>query len=214
MPMPTNSTPNHIAMIAAQSGGVFDGSSNTGCPSTANSLLYSRQLANGNYYWSFPCYNVASMPDELSKNGISWKYYSSASNWDAPKLIQSISGSPNDIHAANQFNADIASNKLSTVSFVTPVPASSDHPPAQEQTAQNYVTKTINAIMQSQYWNDSAIFLTWDDWGGFYDHVSPPVVDNLGLGPRVPLIVISPFAKQGYISSALGEDASFDKFIE
>ena len=212
--VPTNSTPNHIAMIAAQSAGVFDGSSNTGCPSTANSLLYSRQLANGNYYWSFPCYNVASMPDELSKNGISWKYYSSAPNWDAPSLIQSISGSPNDIHAANQFNADIASNNLSTVSFVTPVPAASDHPPAQEQTAQNYVTKTINAIMQSQYWSDSAIFLTWDDWGGFYDHVSPPVVDNLGLGPRVPLIVISPFAKQGYISSTLGEFASFDKFIE
>ena len=211
--VPTNSTPNHIAMIAAQSAGVFDGSSNSGCTSTANSVLYSKQMS-GNYFWSFPCYDVSSIPQELSQNGVSWKYYSSAPNWDAPSLIKSISGSPDDIHSAGQFVRDVQSNNMAQVSFVTPVPAQSDHPPAPEQFGQDYVTNTLNAIMNSSYWSNTAVFLTWDDWGGFYDHVTPPVVDGLGLGERVPLIVISPYAKHAYISHSEGEFASFDKFIE
>lgn len=211
--VPTNSTPNHISMIAAQSAGVFDGSSNTGCSSSANSLLYSRKIS-GNFYWSEPCYNVPSIPQELQQNGIPWKYYSSAANWDAPSLISSIAGSPNDIHQASQFTTDVTAGNLASVSFVTPTPAASDHPPGFEEAAQDYVTGTINTIMKSQYWSSSAIFLTWDDWGGFYDNASPPQVDNLGLGERVPLIVISPYAKQGYISHQQGEFASFDKFIE
>jgi hypothetical protein len=76
------------------------------------------------------------------------------------------------------------------------------------------VASVVNAIMRSPDWSSTAIFLTWDDFGGFYDHVQPPKVDGIGLGPRVPLIVISPYAKPGYISHAQGEFASFDKFIE
>ena len=211
--VPTNSTPNHISMIAAQSGGVFDGSSNNGCRSTANSLLYSKHLS-GNYFWSNPCYNIGSIPQELTQNGISWKYYSSAPNWDAPSLVQALAGSPNDIHSAGQFTLDVQQGNMATVSFVTPTPSLSDHPPAPEQQGQEYVTNTLNTIMNSQYWPNTAVFVTWDDWGGFYDHVTPPVVDGLGLGERVPLIVVSPYAKSGYISSAEGEFASFDKFIE
>ncbi|HYK87102.1 MAG TPA: alkaline phosphatase family protein [Ktedonobacteraceae bacterium] len=211
--VPTNSTPNHVAMIAAQSAGVFDGSSNSGCTSSANSVLYSKQMS-GNYFWSYPCYDVSSIPQELSQNGVSWKYYSSAPNWDAPSLIKSIAGSPNDIIGPNQFQKDVLANNLAQVSFVTPIPAQADHPPANEEAAQDFVTNTLNDIMKSQYWSNTAVFLTWDDWGGFYDHVTPPVVDGLGLGERVPLIVISPYAKHSYISHAEGEFASFDKFIE
>jgi len=101
------------------------------------------------------------------------------------------------------------------VSWITPpTGATSDHPPAPWQGGENYVAKQINAIMNSPYWADTAIFLCWDDWGGLYDHVPPPVIDNLGLGPRVPLIVISPYAKPGYISHAQGEFSSLVKFIE
>jgi len=211
--VPTNSTPNHIAMIAAQSGGVFDGSSNTGCSSSYNSLLYSKKV-DGNYFWTYPCYNIPSMPQELGNSGVTWKYYSAAPNWDAPSLIQAIAGSPNDIHSAGQFTKDVQSNNLADVSWVTPIPAQSDHPPGFEEAGQNYVTNTLNTIMNSSYWSNTAVFLTWDDWGGFYDHVPPPQVDTLGLGERVPLIVISPYAKHNYISSSLGEFASFNKFIE
>ena len=211
--VPTNSTPNHLAMVAAQSGGLFDGSSNTGCTSAQNADLYSKHLS-GKYYWSFPCYNLPNMPDELSKNGVTWKYYSSAPNWDAPSLLSSISGSPNDIHDAAQFTTDVQQGKMAQVSFVTPIPAQSDHAPGFEEAAQDYVTNDLTTIMNSQYWNDTAVFITWDDWGGFYDHVVPPVVDNLGLGPRVPLLVVSPFVKHSFISHKEGEYASFDKFIE
>ncbi len=76
------------------------------------------------------------------------------------------------------------------------------------------MSSIVNAIMHSSEWNSTAIFVTWDDFGGWYDHVPPPQVDGIGLGPRVPLLVISPWAKPGYISSQQGEFASFDKFIE
>ena len=211
--VPTNSTPNHIAMVAASSAGVFDGSSNTGCSSSSNSLLYSKRVS-GNYFWSYSCYNVPNIPEELQNNGLTWKYYVSSPNWDAPSLIQGISGSPDDVHQSSQFISDIQGGTLPDVAFVTPPPASADHPPSMVEIGQDYLTSTLNTLMQSQYWANSAVFVTWDDWGGFYDNVAPPQVDSLGLGERVPLMVISPYAKSGYISHNQAEIASFDKFIE
>ncbi|HTT30342.1 MAG TPA: alkaline phosphatase family protein, partial [Solirubrobacteraceae bacterium] len=79
---------------------------------------------------------------------------------------------------------------------------------------QTYVTGLINAIMQSPDWDSTAIFLSWDDWGGFYDHVVPPVVDRNGFGLRVPGIVISPYAKQGYIDHQILSHDAYVKFIE
>jgi Phosphoesterase family len=101
------------------------------------------------------------------------------------------------------------------VSFVTPDDNSqSDHPPALTQPAENFVASVVNAIMKSSAWRSTAIFVTWDDFGGFYDHIPPPRVGGVELGPRVPLLVISPYAKPGYISTQQGSFASFDKFIE
>ena len=117
--------------------------------------------------------------------------------------------------SSTQIITDAKANNLPNVSFVTPGEDSqSDHPPQPTQPAQNFVSSIVNAIMHSSEWNSTAIFVTWDDFGGWYDHVPPPQVDGIGLGPRVPLLVISPWAKPGYISSQQGEFASFDKFIE
>jgi phospholipase C len=79
---------------------------------------------------------------------------------------------------------------------------------------ENWTTKVINAVMQGPQWEQTAIFLTWDDYGGFYDHVPPPQVDDFGFGIRVPLLVISPYAKQGSVSNELGEFSSVLRFIE
>jgi phospholipase C len=76
------------------------------------------------------------------------------------------------------------------------------------------VASITNAIGASQYWDSTAIFITWDDWGGWYDHVPPPMVDNMGLGFRVPLIVVSPYAKHGYISQTVHEASGFLKYTE
>jgi len=90
----------------------------------------------------------------------------------------------------------------------------SEHPPALVSTGETYVTGLVNAIMRSPNWDSTAIFLSWDDWGGFYDHVVPPVVDRNGLGLRVPGIVISPYAKQGFIDHQVLSHDSYNKFIE
>jgi phospholipase C len=209
----TNSSPNHIAMVAAQSGGLFDTGIGSGCASRANQLNYSRSSAGQNY-WAFPCYNINAIPQELQAAGLTWRYYSSVNSWDPPIMIQSLKNSPYNITAPNQFVKDVQNGNMANVSWVIPPTASSDHPPYPLEAGQNFVTQQVNAVMNSPYWSSTAIFVTWDDWGGFYDHVTPPVVDGVGLGPRVPLLVISPFAKQNYISSLQGEFSSFVKFIE
>ena len=100
------------------------------------------------------------------------------------------------------------------MSWVTPNGTVSEHPPALISTGETYVTGLINAIMRSPEWSSTAIFLAWDDWGGFYDHVVPPKVDALGYGLRVPALVISPYAKQGYIDHQTLSFDAYAKFIE
>ncbi len=92
--------------------------------------------------------------------------------------------------------------------------ADSDHPPNSVCEGENWTVNQINAIMRSPAWGSTVIFLTWDDFGGFYDHVAPPHSDQFGFGPRVPLIIISPFAKAGFISHTTYELSSVLKFIE
>ena len=107
-----------------------------------------------------------------------------------------------------------ATGTLPAVSWITPSGPDSEHPPASVHRGQAYVTALINAAMRSPNWNSTAIFLTWDDWGGFYDHVVPPAVDQNGYGMRVPGIVISPYAKQGHIDAQTLSSDAYLKFIE
>jgi phospholipase C len=106
------------------------------------------------------------------------------------------------------------SGTLPAVSWVTPADAVSEHPPALVSRGQTFVTSVIDEVMKSPDWKSTAIFLTWDDWGGFYDHVKPPVVDRNGYGMRVPALVISPYAKRGYIDHQVLSFDAYLKFIE
>ena len=112
------------------------------------------------------------------------------------------------------FFAAAREGRLPKVSWLLPDLPDSEHPPALVSTGQSYVTHLVNAVMRSPDWRSSAIFLTWDDWGGFYDHVVPPVVDKLGYGFRVPAMVISPYARQGYIDHQTLSSDAYLKFIE
>jgi phospholipase C len=103
---------------------------------------------------------------------------------------------------------------LPAVSWVTPSQTVSDHPPGRVSTGQAYVTGIVNAIMHGPNWSSTAIFLTWDDWGGLYDHVVPPHVDRSGYGLRVPGIVISPYARKGFIDHQTLSFDAYLKFIE
>ncbi len=117
----------------------------------------------------------------------------------------------NNFYTAVQDTGECA---LPNVSWLVPNDRVSEHPPSLISTGQAYVTTLINSIMRSPCWDDTAIFLSWDDWGGFYDHVVPPVVDGEGYGFRVPGLVISPYAKVGYIDHQQLSHDAYLKFIE
>jgi phospholipase C len=123
-------------------------------------------------------------------------------------------GQVGDVQNVTNFYAAARAGSLPAVSWVVPNQADSEHAPGRVSAGQAYVTELINSIMSGPDWNSTAIFLTWDDWGGFYDHVNPPTVDQNGLGLRVPAIVISPYAKRGCLDNQTLSFDSFNKFIE
>lgn len=139
-----------------------------------------------------------------------------------PKIWNVLPGFT-DVHTDHQignittddtFFDQAAKGTLPAVSWLLPDGPDSEHPPALVSTGQSYVTRLVNAVMQGPDWRSSAIFLTWDDWGGFYDHVAPPTVDALGYGIRVPGIVISPYAKRGFVDHQTLSFDAYLKFIE
>ena len=123
-------------------------------------------------------------------------------------------GQLGNIQDTRRFLKDATAGTLPEVSWIVPDQQESDHPPANIATGQAYVTNLINTIMEGPDWDSTAIFLVWDDWGGFYDHVLPPVVDENGYGFRVPSLVISPYARHGFIDHQTLSFDAINKFIE
>ena len=123
-------------------------------------------------------------------------------------------GQLGNIQSVDKFYAAAKAGTLPAVSWVVPSGPVSEHPPGAVSAGQSYVTSLVNAVMASPDWNSTAILLSWDDWGGFYDHVAPPSVDENGYGLRVPGIVISPYARRGYVDHQTLSFDAYDKFIE
>jgi phospholipase C len=171
-----------------------------------------------------PCFDFPTIGDLLLDAGIDWRYYAADETqsgyiWSAYCTIEHIRNSDlweRHVHPVDNLVADIQAAQLPAVTWVTPVFGQSDHPKFQSSLCEgeSWATEVINAIMQSPMWPETAIFLTWDEWGGFYDHVPPPQVDEFGLGIRVPLLTISPYAKEGEVDKNQGEFCSFMRFIE
>jgi phospholipase C len=119
-----------------------------------------------------------------------------------------------DVLGLGDYFAEAKAGTLPSVSWITPSDPDSEHPPSSVHQGQAYTTAIINAAMESPDWDSTAIFLSWDDWGGFYDGVVPPAVDQNGYGLRVPSIVISPYARQGFIDHQTLSSDAYLKFIE
>ena len=123
-------------------------------------------------------------------------------------------GQAKNIRSLQTFYRQAKDGTLPKVSWISPDLRDSEHGPALVSSGQAYVTRIINAVMRSPDWDSTAIFLSWDDWGGFYDHVMPPRVDKQGYGIRVPGMLISPYAKRGFIDSQTLTTDAYLKFIE
>lgn len=170
----------------------------------------------------FPCFDYITMADLLDAKGISWKYYAPGTR-DSYYVISAFQAirhirfgrdwKSNVISPETSILTDIAKGRLAQVTWVVPTFNHSDHPGSLPE-GPDWVASLTNAIGKSPFWNSTAIFISWDDWGGWYDHVPPPQVDKMGLGFRVPLIVVSPYARRGYISHVTHEASGFLSYIE
>jgi phospholipase C len=192
-----------------------------GCDSTPGTVVKIINDAGKESAGVFPCFERLSIFDALDNGGLSWKYYQAyggSGTWNAVDAIRQIWQKPefkqNVVWPPSQVLTDIAGGNLAAVSFVTPTVAASDHALANNGTGPAWVASVVNAVGKSQYWNSTAIFVLWDDWGGWYDHVAPKQYNSYELGMRVPLLVISPYARHGHVSHVPHEFGSILKFIE
>lgn len=222
--MYSGSFPNHLWTIAAQSAGAFgspDGHQSWGCDAAPTTTVQVMD-AEDNLSNVFPCFDVPTLADEMQAAGITWKHYSPTSVqagyiWQPFDYIHHIRYSSlwtENVVPYGQFVTDAQAGNLPQVSWVVTESSVSEHPPQSSCAGENTTVSEVNAVMQGPEWNSTAIFIVWDDFGGFYDHVPPPNVDQYGLGPRVGFLIISPFAKSGYISHTQYEFSSILKFIE
>lgn len=191
-------------------------------PGTRSSLVsIARQVGRGN--GPFPCFSqFNTMAEVLDNAGISWKYYIlrhlNGGLYSPFEAIAYVRYGPDwnaDVIAPEtRVLTDIKKDRLADVTWVTPKRSNSDISGERSDTGPSWVSAIVNEIGESRYWDSTAIFVTWDEWGGWFDNASPPQLDFRGLGIRVPCLIISPYAKHGYVSHVQYEFGSFLRFIE
>jgi phospholipase C len=229
------SYPNHFFMVAGTSGGTIDNPENIrirgmddgrkfkswGCDAVGDEVFVFVKDANGSLTKHDTCFNFPSVGEQLSHEGVDWAFYSAVPG-QAGYFWNSYNGVGNVFHTdlwnehvrpVSGLIDDISKGALPAVAWVTPRFELSDHPPFSTGHAHNWVTDIVNAVMKSDLWEQTAIFLTWDEWGGFYDPIVPPAVDEIGLGIRVPLLTISPYTRRGLIDTEIGEFSTPLRFI-
>jgi phospholipase C len=230
------SLPAHLFMVSEWSARCENGTN----PFTCRNALSGPAGVNGNVHGHAPKYAWTDLTYLLHRAHVSWRYYvfkggepdcahDEVANCKPPLQKASTPGIwnplPNfttvkqnhqvrNVQSLDKFYAAAESGTLPSVSWITPNERTGEHPPARVDVGQAYVTRLINAVMQSPNWDSTAIFLAWDDWGGMYDHVRPPTIDRNGYGLRVPAMVISPYAKTGFIDHQTLSFDAYVKFIE
>ena len=224
------SFPNHLYAIAAQSGGAHDNPRRTGAFRSSNTFGCDAPKgqtvtvvdSEGKERQVQPCFGFQTEGDLLNDAGIDWAYYAADPDqlgyiWSAYSAIGHIRNTRqwrDHVLPVDRVIADIGKDRLPPVTWIAPRYEVSEHPQYSFCLGENWSTQVIDSIMRSSMWKSTAIFVTWDDYGGFYDHVAPPQVDPFGFGIRVPLLVISPYALRGAIDHHLGEFSSVLRFIE
>lgn len=199
--------------------------SNWGCDAsvgTVTSLITASGLYRSNR-GPFPCFTqFRTIADTLDAARVSWKFYSvpvgiSGWGWTSFQAIRNVRYGPdwpNIVTPQTKVLTDVAHGKLAQMSWVLPDALDSDHPGEWSFTGPSWVASVVNAIGESTYWKDSAIIVVWDDWGGWFDSEKPPHESFVGAGIRVPCLIISPYARKGYVDDTLYEFGSILHFVE
>jgi phospholipase C len=232
------SLPQHLYMVSEWSA-TCAGSDPNSCQNALQSPGNPPDQAGNNAHVT-PDYAWTDLTYLMHQKKVSWRYYvqagrepdcQSADAVDCPPVNQNartpgiwnplpyFDTVHHDEQMANitdvtKYYKDARAGTLPAVSWITPSGQNSEHPPSSVADGQAWTTSLVNAAMQGPEWSSTAIFLSWDDWGGFYDHVPPPAVDANGFGLRVPGIVISPYARKGFIDSSTMSQDAYVKFIE
>ncbi len=222
-----SSFPNHLALIMGTANNTYDNPvmdpkafRSWGCDAAPSTKVAA--VVNGKNAFVKPCFNNQTIADEANEGGVSWRYYAPPpgsfgyiwSTFDEIKHIRYSGEWAKNVPNSDQFQSDLKKGRLAGITWLTTDLPTSDHPPASICTGQNWTAQQIDAIMKSKFWKSTAIVLTWDDFGGFYDHVAPPVESQYLLGPRVPTIVISPYAKTSFVDHTQYDFRSILKFLE
>jgi phospholipase C len=226
-PISSGSYGPHLFVVAGQSGGFIDNpTGGWGCDAAPDSTDAVMDQGNGKELPGvFPClYDVATLADVMDQRGVPWRFYATSTNdfgysWSSYRSFNGIRFGPdwstNVINPPAQIITDVEGGSLAAMTWVTPTNVTSDHPQAHAKLGPAWITSVVNAIGTSQFWDSTAIFITWDDWGGWYDHVPPPVTEKyFALGIRVPLIIVSPYARPGYVSHVVHSTGSILHFAE
>ncbi len=235
-PVKSFSLVSHLYMVSAWSASCSKPNDVTSC--TNNPRYPPFILPGGGQKMSTPSYAWTDITYLLARHGVSWKMYVDNATgpyckssgptcrslpqrgtpmlWNVLPFFTTVQQDrqTGNMQKLTQFFADARRGSLPAVSWITPSGVNSDHPTGRISTGQTYVTSLINAVMRGPDWKSTAIFLAWDDWGGFYDNVKPPAVDENGYGFRVPSLVISPYARKGYIDHQTLSFDAYLKFIE
>lgn len=195
-----------------------------GCPGGSGDNISmvgpKRQIPHG---YELVCWDPTTLADELDNAGISWAYYAAAYSghpyiWSAYQAIKHIyygaDWNKDVISPPSQFITDVGNGNLRAVTWVTPTCANSDHAGCGSKTGPSWVASLVNAVGESQYWDSTATFIFWDDYGGWYDSQAPAYVDYDGLGLRIPMLIVSAYAKKGHVSHVPYEHGSILKFVE
>jgi phospholipase C len=217
----TSTPKQNSALRAAENPVTPNGTWTGGCDSPQGSTVQLIDQQGNEQQVMFPCFDRPALTDLVQAKSLTWHYYQehkAAGLWNGPDAIKHIWQSRhydnNVTWPPSQIFIDIEKGKLANVVWLTPTLKASDHAGSTNGTGPSWVSSVVNAIGKSSYWNSTAIFVLWDDWGGWYDHLAPKVFNSYELGFRVPLIVISPYAKAGYVSHKRHEFGSILKFVE
>jgi phospholipase C len=209
------------ALRAAENPLAPQGDHTGGCDSPQGTLGALIDQNGNENQTAYPCFDRDSLIGLIEGKSLTWHYYQvtpGSGIWHGPDALKPVWSSPqfsrNVVWPPAQILNDISAGKLANVVWVTPTLQASDHPVLTDGSGPSWVASVVNKIGQSAYWKDTAIFVIWDDWGGWYDPAPPPQYNSYELGMRVPMIVISPYAKPHYISTARHEFGSILKFTE